>query len=429
MHSPDRPLQTITVGLSGADVTGATGAAIQIAIDALACRGGGTVRVLPGEYVLANRIRLRPNIRLIGEREQTILKRQGPVAWSDLATDADIGQTQITPTHPDRFRPGMGVLTWDKQLQWNSDNPPLTITHREGGDLHLDDYLTGDRRAEHGGRVIHHFHMILGREAPNVCVEGFTIDARVDDPEGVVGTMRSAAVYLYRCPDSALRDLTVINAPGDGICIGKTSLRTVIEDCEAAHNGYYGIHTGSHSARAAVRRCHIHHNASDGLYICWGIHHGEFVDNEIHDNGIRDLRSGLSIGHKDTDNLIARNRIRRNRKFGICFRAKTEANGAHRNVLRNNVIEDNGSGPNELAEFKKQLEPWETVGCGIHISPVTKDLVLENNTIRETRQGEERTQRHGIWTMPGVSNITLRGNTISGHPGGDIRDDAGAIRA
>ena len=52
-----RPLQTLTVGPSGsdvggADVGGADGRALQIAIDAVAGRGGGTVLVQPGDYRL-----------------------------------------------------------------------------------------------------------------------------------------------------------------------------------------------------------------------------------------------------------------------------------------------------------------------------------------------------------------------------------------
>ncbi len=418
----------ITVGHDGADVCGATGRAIQIALDAAAFRGGGTVRVAAGEYELIGTIRLRPGVRLIGEGEGTVLRRRGPVARAELACDADVGQDEIAPADPDLFQPGMSVLTRDDRNGWNAGDF-LTVTDIRDGVLYLDGYLTADRLAECAGRVVNHYPMILGYEAPFVHVEGFTIDAGVEDPDGAVAGMRQAAAYLYRCPDAVLRSLTVRGNPGDGICVGKTSVRSVIEDCETAGNGWYGIHPGSHSAYAAVRRCHIHHNGYDGLYICWGIHHGEFVDNDIHDNGLIGLRSGICIGHKDTDNLIARNRVYRNRKYGIAFRAKTAANGAHRNTLRENVIEDNGSRGDELAEVKSRLEPWESIGCGVHVMPITRDLVLEDNVIRETRSGDDRRQRHGLWLAEGVENVTLSGNTIEGHPDGDIRDDAGAIAA
>jgi len=71
----DPALHEISVGPKDADVVGADGRAIQIAIDALALRGGGTVRVAPGEYVLSDSIHLRSNIRLVGDRANTVLKR------------------------------------------------------------------------------------------------------------------------------------------------------------------------------------------------------------------------------------------------------------------------------------------------------------------------------------------------------------------
>lgn len=417
----------LTVGPSDADIVGATGRAIQIAIDALSFRGGGTVRVLPGEYVLLDAIRLRPHIRLVGDRDKTVLRRRGPVAWSDLAEDADVGQSQIRPVDLARFEPGMGVCTWDSQLGWADGSLPRAVTDIADGLLHVNRYLTTDRRAEHGGRVVNHYPLILGHESPGVTIEGFTLDAKVDDPDGVIGVMRSAAIYLYRSPDSLVRGVTVTGNPGDGICFGKTSERTIVEDCETAYNGYYGIHPGSHSAYSSVRNCHIHHNHSDGLYICWGIHHGEFTGNHIHHNGVGEMRSGISIGHKDTDNLIADNHIHDNKKFGICFRRKTEANGAHRNTLRNNLIENNGCKAGEFAKLKARLEPWEAVGCGIHVSDVTHDLTLENNTIRETRTGDDRTQQYGLWLSEGVSRVALNGNTIEGNIKAPVRDDANAV--
>ncbi len=429
MKPPAENGVTITVGPDSGDVRGRDGRAIQIAIDAVAYRDGGTVRVAAGEYELTDAIRLRSDVRLIGEGDGTILRRRGPLVWSELACDADVGQRQISPVHPERFAPGMGVCAWDRAEGWGYSSLPLTVAGARDGILYLDDYITLDRRAEHEGRVVNWFPMILAVESPRVHVEGFTLDAKVEDPQNVLQGMRSAALYLFRCPDSTIRCIRETGNAGDGLCIGKTSERTVFEDCEAAFNGYYGIHPGSHSAGACVRRCHIHHNGFDGLYICWGIHHGEFTDNDIHDNGGIGFRSGISIGHKDTDNILARNRIYRNKKFGICFREKTEANGAHRNVVRGNTIEDNGSAPEEFAALKAKLESWEAVGCGVNVRGVTHDLTFENNVIRETRVGAARTQRHGLWFMGGVSRVRLSGNTIVGHPDGDVRDDAGAVIA
>ncbi len=56
----------LTVGHDRADVIGDTHRPIQIAIDALAMRGGGTVRLGPGVYSCYDAIRLIPRVRLIG---------------------------------------------------------------------------------------------------------------------------------------------------------------------------------------------------------------------------------------------------------------------------------------------------------------------------------------------------------------------------
>jgi Right handed beta helix region len=418
------PLREITVGPSNADIVGTTGRAIQIAIDALAGRGGGVVRVLPGQYVLDDSLRLRPGIVLLGDRDKTILRR-GPLVWSPLKVDADTSQTEITPEDASAFRPGMGVCTFDTRSGWVHAAHPLTVTDVRDGVLHLSGHLTSDRLAEEGGLVANHFPLILGIEADDVVVDGFTADSRVDDPTGVLSAIRTASVYFWRCRYVSLRNVIATGGVGDGICVAKSSVGATIEHCVAAHNGYYGIHPGSHSAHCTIRHCDIHDNASDGLYICWGIRHSEFTDNRIYRNGWRDLRSGISIGHKDTDNLIARNHIYENAKFGVCFRRKTDANAAHRVTLQDNVIENNGSRADELADIKATLEPWEAIGCGVHVSGMTRDLALEKNTLRETRQGDARTQQHALVLTEGVSGVRMMDNVIEGHGAAAIVDDSG----
>ncbi len=424
----------ITVGPANADVVGSDGRAIQIAIDALSFRGGGTVRVLPTEYILADAVRLGPDISLIGERDKTILRR-APTAVSRLAVDADTGQDEMTPGDAKIFEPGVGVCLYDEESGWVFSDRPYVVRHIEDGVLYLHDFLTGERCAANNGIVVNYFPLILAERADNVMVEGFTLDGKVE-PVGSAEALkvfekarpglRSALAYFYHSRKGVMRNLIARNGLGDGLCFGKARVGTTVEDCEAYDNQWYGIHPGSHSASCAIRRCHIHHNGSDGLYICWGVRHSVFEENEIHHNGWRQLRSGISIGHKDTDNLIFRNHIYENKKFGVCFRAKTEANGAHRNVLRENTIENNGTCADEMPEVKGCLQPREGIGCGVHVSGITKDLVLEKNIIRETRKGERRCQAHAVYLGPGVSRVKMVGNKIDGHPKEAVVDKSGA---
>jgi hypothetical protein len=164
----------------------------------------------------------------------------------------------------------------------------------------------------------------------------------------------------------------------------------------------------------------MHHNGSDGLYVCWGVRESEFTDNIIYYNGIRGdtnfpdhgKRGGISTGHKDTDNLIARNHIYENASYGIHFRTKTEANGAHRTTIRENIIENNG------------LPGHVERGCGISISGITHDIIIDNNIIRETRTGSDRLQKNALQIGQGVSRVQMLNNKISGHPEAAVIDNS-----
>ncbi|HUV41965.1 MAG TPA: right-handed parallel beta-helix repeat-containing protein [Sedimentisphaerales bacterium] len=420
----DRP--QVTVGARDADVIGSDNRAIQLAVDTLAFRGGGTVRVLPGEYTLIDSIHLRSNVNLTGDRDKTVLKRCAAVS-SRLLKDADIGQREITPRQPGLFKTGMGVICRSKKAR-SMSTMPLTVTRIENGVLYVNGYIEDDYIAEedswgqagHDGEVVNVFPLIRGYEVENVMVDGFTLDSGADDNEG------SDGLYLRRSKWCTIKNVKAINCKNDGIRFG-TNEHITVEDCEAAYNGNYGIHPGAHSPWTIVRRCNIHHNDSDGLYICWGVREGEFTDNTIHHNGQRKHRSGISIGHKDTDNLIARNHIYENSKHGICFRRKTEANGAHRNIVRDNLIENNGIVESQIPGFLKDLPRHTLTGCGVYICGVTHDLVFENNVIRETRRGQDRHQLHAFYIEQGVSRVKMAGNTISGHPRDPIVDKSGCL--
>jgi polygalacturonase len=409
----------ITVGLSGADINGRGNVAIQAAIDMVHNSGGGKVVVLPGEYILDDAIRMRSNVHLAGDRNKTILKH-APAVSCPLLKDADIGQKEVTPKDPSLFKPGMGIVCRSNRLANTMVNTPLTITHIKNGVLYLNGYIKNDfiadlnSQGEGGsdGLVANIFPLVYGYEIENAIIEGLTIDSKVEENPGWVN-VRTAGVCLDRTKFVTVRNVKSVNNQGDGI-LTVSSEHTTIEDCEGAYNTYHGIHPGSHSPWTVVRRCVMHHNGSDGLYICWGIRESEFTDNVIYNNGIRKVgkRNGISIGHKDTDNLIARNHIYENAVAGIYFRQKTEANGAHRNIIRDNIIENNG-----LAEHSDK-------GYGIFISGISHDIRIENNTIRETRSGNEAIQKNALCLQAGVSKVQMVNNKISPHPGKAIVDNS-----
>jgi hypothetical protein len=419
-------LREITVGAAGADVVGTDERAIQIALDALAHRGGGTVRVAPGTYTLRGPVRLRSNVALVGTPGETTF-RMGPVVSHRLAADADIGQHSITLVSTVGLQVGSGIVLRDRSKRAGNASMPLTVVDIVDNTLHVHDYIVNDWIAEGGAIVVNYFPLVHGFEVENATVEGLILDAQPDNPEALSfdgEILWGGCIYIRRGANCTVRHVVARNCYGDGIRFGQCR-HVLVEHCETHDNKHYGIHPGSHSPNTTVRHCHIHHNGSDGLYLCWGVHHGEFTDNDIHHNGSRIHRNGISIGHKDTDNLIARNHVWENAKHGICFRIKTDANGAHRNVMRENIIENNGSPeakvPANLAADRRN----EVLCAGVHIRGVTHDLIFERNVIRETRPAGRQYQHNAFYLAKDVSRVKLIDNDVSDHPGGKVDDQSG----
>jgi len=170
----------------------------------------------------------------------------------------------------------------------------------------------------------------------------------------------------------------------------------LIENCEAYANAYYGIHLGTGALRAVVRQNRAHDNGQVGLYLCWRVQQGTFERNQCWGNG----DYGISLGHKDTDNVLSSNVVSGNGKAGIYFRNESEINAAHRNTLRENVVEDNG-------------QPG-AAGYGIRIEGATKHVRLVGNVIRDTRKGASACQRVGIYIGPHTDYITAERNIFDG---------------
>src|SRR5207237_3058117 len=99
---------TLTVGPKKADLVGATDRVIQAAVDYVARRGGGTVRVLPGTYRLRNSIFLESKVRLLGSGTDSVLFKE-PSVTTKLIVDGDHWDQEITLANPNGFQVGDGV--------------------------------------------------------------------------------------------------------------------------------------------------------------------------------------------------------------------------------------------------------------------------------------------------------------------------------
>jgi hypothetical protein len=123
-------------------------------------------------------------------------------------------------------------------------------------------------------------------------------------------------------------------------------------------------------------------------------------------NVIEDNRSyGVSIGHRDTDNLVRDNDILRSGKVGVLFRPERGPGFApDRNRIENNRILDSGADK----------------GIALDIQGVPEGIAIAGNTIRDSRPAASRI---AIRIGAGAGTVHLGSNLIEGYatPIADLR--------
>ena len=389
MHSrmADRP--TITVGLRDADINGADNRALQAAVDYIAALGGGTVEIGPGEFLMRDSLHLRSFVTVRGAPGKTIL-RKTKAATSPLALDGDYGEEQITVVNPDGFEVGHGIAIWDSK-SGGFHTTVARITGRNGNTFSIDTPLNADCMVGNKAQAATVFPVVSGYHLEGARVEHLIIDGNKDENVALNGC-RGAGIFLYRGFGTIIQNCVVRNYHGDGISFQQSN-DVQVRGCVSEDNAGLGLHPGSGSQRPVVRECIARRNGEDGLFLCWRVRHGLFEKNVFEDNG----RFGISIGHKDTDNLLQDNQVRANHQDGIFFRDETAGMAGHRNRLENNVIENNG---------------LKGDAAGIRVRGETRELFFKNNIIRDTRSPEARKQSVGIRIEEQAGEVRLEGNQI-----------------
>jgi len=389
MHSAMRVVPRIKVGHADADIIGTDNRALQAAVDYIAGLGDGTVEVGPGEFAMHDSLHLRSFVTVRGTPGKTVL-RKAKSASSPLALDGDYGEEQITVAEPTGFEVGYGVAIWDSNAG-GFHTTVARITGCRDNTFSIDQPLNADCMVLRGARAATVFPVISGYDLEGARIENLIIEGNKEHNVHLNGC-RGAGIFLYRGFETVIEECTVRNYNGDGISFQQSNDVTVSR-CVSEGNTSLGIHPGSGSQRPTVRGCTARNNGEDGLFLCWRVRHGLFEQNVLEANG----RYGISIGHKDTDNMFRRNLVRGNKGEGAYFREEGLGMAGHRNRLENNVIEDNGLA-GEVA--------------GIRIRGETKDVVLKSNVIRDTRPAETRHQVIGILIEEKVGSVTLEDNSI-----------------
>ncbi len=199
----------------------------------------------------------------------------------------------------------------------------------------------------------------------------------------------AGCIFLQDCSRVTIRGVVARNYNGDGIS-WQISHDVLVENCVSENHTGLGLHPGSGSQRPIIRNCRIEGN-DIGIFFCWGVKYGLAENNKLTGN-----RVGVSIGHRDTDNLVTGNEILGSGQVGVLFRPERGKDFAgHRNRIENNRIVNSGS----------------TKGVAIDVQGETEAVVLMGNDIVETREPSERIAvRLGAETK----SIQVRSNQITG---------------
>lgn len=389
MHGPMNERPRLTVGLRDADLIGTDNRALQAAVDYIAALGGGTVMIGPGEFLMRDSLHLRPHVTVRGTSGQTVL-RKAKAAVSKLALDGDFGEEQITLAQPDGFKVGDGVAIWDKNAG-GFHTTVARITGRNGNTFSIDTPLNADCMVDGQAQAATVFAVVSGYDLEDARLEDLIIDGNKSENVSLNGC-RGGGIFLYRGFGTVIERCQVRNFHGDGISFQQSN-DVQVRECLSEGNAGLGLHPGSGSQRATIRECVARHNGEDGLFLCWRVRHGVFEKNVLEDNG----RYGISIGHKDTDNLLRENQVRGNRGDGVFFRNESRGMAGHRNRIEANLIENNGS-----------KEPT----AGIRVRGRTDDLVFRDNVIRDTRPAADRKQLVGIHIEEDAGPLLLESNVI-----------------
>jgi hypothetical protein len=379
---------TITVGLKDADLVGASEKTIQAGVDYVARLGGGTVKILHGTYRLRNSIFLQSKVRLLGSGAETILLKE-PSFTTKLAVDSDWYDQEITLENADGFNVGDGIT-----LRARGDGKSYdtyikrTLIARTGNRFKLDRPLRDNFWKLGNAVAISVFPLVTGENIGDLTVENLTLDGNRARNENLNGNY-GGCIFFQDCNHITIRGVTARNYNGDGVS-WQICHDVLVENCTSENNAQLGLHPGSGSQRPIIRNNKLRNN-DIGIFFCWGVKYGLAQKNTIEGN-----RVGISIGHRDTDNLITLNEIRGSKDAGILFRPERGKDFAgHRNrIIKNRLIDNGGS-----------------AGAAIDIQGATESITIADNEFTESRGAAQRVAvRIGTQTR----DIALKGNSIKG---------------
>jgi hypothetical protein len=392
----NRPMRTrhrlvLTVGQDEGDLQGCDDKAIQAGIDYLQGLGGGTLRILPGVYELRNAIHLRPRTVLKGSGERTVLRKADSVVTA-LSRDSDWFEYAVQVSDVTGFVPGGGIMLRSKTGpgDWQYDVLRATVTGIEGNVIFLDRLTTENFWTEKNATAATIFPLLTAEHVDDVEIADLVVEGNRDNNAHINGNF-AGAVFIQSCNRWRFTNVVARNYNGDGFSF-QVCDDIQFQNCHALNNADLGFHPGSGSQRPAFRRCVARGN-SQGIFFCWSVSEGLVEECVLSEN----RRYGISIGHRDTDNLVRGCKIERNGEVGILFRNEAqEFRGGHRNRIENCVVRDNGG---------------DQAGIGIDIRGKTHDITISGTRLENTAGGRQET---GIRIGEEARQVVLQDNSYEG---------------
>jgi hypothetical protein len=380
---------TITVGPKDADLCGASDRVLQAAVDYVARLGGGTVKVLAGTYRLRNAVYLASRVRLLGSGLDSVLVKE-PSISTKLAADSDWFDQEITLADGAGFRVGDGVCLRTKNPHdGGSDVLKRTLVARDGNRFKLDRPLRENFWLMGDSTCSTLFPILSGENITDVEIENLALDGNRQHNDNLDGNY-AGCIFLQDCSRITIRGVTARHYNGDGIS-WQICHDVTVENCHSHGHAGLGLHPGSGSQRPVMRNNRLEGN-DIGLFFCWGVKYGLAEGNKIEGSH----SYGISIGHRDNENLIVDNDVVRSGKAGVLFRPERGRDFApHRNRLERNRIIDSGG----------------ESGIAVDVQGLTQEIDIVGNELRETRGPA---QRVGIRLGKETGEIHLADNRFAG---------------
>jgi len=284
---------------------------------------------------------------------------------------------------------GMTVSVHDDRTHGGFYETFATITWIDGTWVGLDHGIEADYGAQAQPCLTTAHPLVCGHGVKAAVLRDLTLDGNRAGSPVAMGGCRGSAVYLARCRDVLVAGVRERDYHGEGL--GFQMCRDItIRDCSFDDNTGNGLHPGAGSTNALFTDCGSRGNQRAGFFFCVRANHITVRRCTLADNAL-----GVSVGTRDSHNLIEACQISGNRGPGVLFREAPEPTEAHSCRIRGCRICGNG-------------DSGDQGGAQVKVQGPAHDLVLDRNTITAKPGGA------AIRVAPGASRIYLEGNVIGG---------------